>query len=188
MRAAAIVPGLVVVVAVGGGGCRPSVPGDGRLVLVRVERSLATLPVQVVRDDGALVTASLAPYVADGMRYWDVVGARLRTVAQATATDGPVAAELDVVADSALERACDGAPAFYSALDGAVHVDREQLCARGDAWYPEVELRALFAHEAGHALGLEHEPAGAGVMAQRCWLPALSGADVAQFERAHAPR
>lgn len=178
MRAAAIMLGLVVGVA-----CRPSVPGDGRLVLVRVDAALATLPVQVVRDDGSPATVSLEAYVAGGIRYWDAVGARLRTIAQRTPADGPVAAELDIVADSSLDRACDGAPAFYSELDGAVHVDREQLRARGDAYYPEVELRALFAHETGHALGLDHEPAGTGVMAQRCWLPALTAADVAQFER-----
>jgi hypothetical protein len=180
MRVAAIVLALV-----SAAGCRRTVPGDGRLVLVRVDAALAALPVQVVLDDGTLATASLEPYVARGVRYWDAVGARLRTVAQRTPTDGPVAADLGIVADSALDRALDGAPAFYSELDGAVHVDRAQLRAQADIYYPEVELAALFAHEAGHALGLEHERAGSGVMAQRCWLPALTATDVAQFERLH---
>ncbi|HEX9104576.1 MAG TPA: matrixin family metalloprotease [Polyangia bacterium] len=156
-------------------------------MIVRVDAALAALPVQVVLADGTLATDGLERYVARGARYWDAVGARLRTVAERTPADGPVAAELHIVADSGLDRALDGAPAFYSELDGAVHVDRAQLRARGDVYYPEVELAALFAHEAGHALGLEHEPAGSGVMAQRCWLPALTAADVAQFERVQRP-
>ena len=182
MRAFAIVLALAA-----SAGCRATVPGDGRLVLVSVDAALAVLPVHVVLGDGTLATSSLEPYVARGIRYWDPVGARLRTAQQRTPADGPVAAELRIVADSALDHALDGAPAFYSELDGTIYVDRGQLRARGDIYYHEVELTALFAHEAGHALGLVHEPTGSGVMAQRCWLPALTATDIAQFERLHTP-
>ena len=168
-------------------GCSQPLPGDGRLVRVDVDPALASTPVQVVYDDGTLATTTLGPYVARGVRYWDAVGARLRTADELAGDDAPVAAELHVVADSALDRALDGAPAFYSELDGAVHVNLEQIRSRGDAYYPEVEFAALFAHEAGHALGLGHEPACTGVMAQGCWLPALTAADVAQFARVTRP-
>src|SRR5262249_9676981 len=153
MRAGSTAAAVVVVLA--SAGCSQPLPGDGRLVRVDVDAALASTPVQVVCDDGTLATTTLGPYVARGVRYWDAVGARLRT-ADELAGDAPVAAELHVVADSALDRALDGAPAFYSELDGAVHVNLEQLRARGDAYYPEVEFAALFAHEAGHALGLGH--------------------------------
>jgi hypothetical protein len=175
-------PAAVVVVLLASAGCSQPIPGDGRLVRVDVDESVTSTIVQVVRSDGTLSRTALGPYVTRGVRYWDAVGACLRT-ADEIAPGAVIAAELHVVADSALDRALDGAPAFYSELDGAVHVDLEQLRARGDAYYPEVELAALFAHEAGHALGLLHEPECTGVMAQRCWLPALTAADVAQFTR-----
>jgi len=171
-----------VVALLASAGCSQRLPGDGRLVRVTVAASLASMSVQVVRGDGTLATAALGPYVTRGVRYWDAVGACLRTDDDI----GPgetIAAELRVVADSALDRALDGAPAFYSELDGAVHVAADELRARGDVYYPEVELTALFAHEAGHALGLAHEPPCTAVMAQRCWLPALTDADTAQFVR-----
>ena len=171
----------VVVLLLASAGCRKPIPGDGRLVLVRVDTSVASTKVQVVRADGSLATTALGPYATLGVHYWDAVGARLRT-ADERAVDESAAGELHIVADSALDRALDGAPAFYSEIDGAVHVDLDQLRARGDTYYPEVELAGLFAHEAGHALGLEHEAACTGVMAQRCWLPALTAVDVAQFE------
>jgi hypothetical protein len=162
-------------------GCRQQIPGDGRPVLVTVDESLASLPVQVVRADGTQASATLMPYVARGVRYWDAVGARLRVADDWLPGDG-IAAELRIVPASALDHALDGAPAFYSELDGAVHVDLAQLRARGGIYFPEVELRALFAHEAGHALGLDHVPHCKGVMAQHCWLDGLTSVDVAQFE------
>jgi hypothetical protein len=172
----------VVVILLASAGCSQPLPGDGRLVRVAVDASVASARVQVVGADGTLATRALGPYVTRGVRYWDAVGACLRTVDEMP-PDVAVAAELRIVADSALDRTLDGAPAFYSELDGAVHVDVEQLRARGEIYYPEVEFAALFAHEAGHALGLSHEPPCTGVMAQRCWLPALTDADIAQFAR-----
>jgi matrixin len=181
MRAGSIAA-VVVVALLASVGCSRPLPGDGRLVRVRVDASLAATMVQVVRADGTLATTALGPYVTRGVRYWDAVGACLRTDDEVPA-GAAIAAELHVVADSPLERLLDGAPAFYSELDGAVHVATDELRARGDTYYPEVEFAALFAHEAGHALGLAHEQPCTGVMAQRCWLPALTAADVAQFVR-----
>jgi hypothetical protein len=138
--------------------------------------------VQVVHEDGTLATTTLGTFVTRGMRYWDAVGARLRT-ADEVAPDEMIAAELHIATASALDHSLDRAPAFYSELDGAVYVDPEQLRARGDSYYSEVEFAALFAHEAGHALGLQHEPLCAGIMAQRCWLPRLTNVDITQFVR-----
>jgi hypothetical protein len=181
MRAGSAAAALAFVLLASAGCSRP-LPGDGRLVRVTVGASLASTWVQVVRADGTLATTALGPYVRRGVRYWDAVGACLRTDDDIT-PGNPIAAELHVVADSALDRALDGAPAFYSELDGAVHVATDELRARGDTYYPEVELTALFAHEAGHALGLAHEAPCTAVMAQGCWLPALTAIDAAQFAR-----
>ncbi len=172
----------VVVLLLGTAGCCQPVPGDGRLVRVTVDAAVASTKVQVVHADGTLATTMLGPYATCGVHYWDAVGARLRTADELAAGD-TVAAELRIVADSALDHALDGAPAFYSEIDGAVYVDLDQLRARGDTYYPEVEFAGLFAHEAGHALGLVHEPECTGVMAPGCWLPALTAVDVAQFGR-----
>ncbi len=174
-----------VIVLLASAGCGQRLPGDGRLVRVTVEPALASTMVQVLRADGTPATTALGAYITRGVHYWDAAGARLRT-ADELAPDAPIAAELHVVADSALDRALDGAPAFYSELDGAVHVAVDELRARGDTYYPEVEFAALFAHEAGHALGLAHERPCTAVMAQRCWLPALTAVDIARLDQQRA--
>lgn len=164
-------------------GCRTSVPGDGRLVLVVVDDAVSTLPINVVGADGTLGQGQLGDYVAQGVRYWDAVGARLRTPEQVTAEDGEPAATLHVVVASSTEHLFDGAPAFYADVDGEIHVDLAQFRAKGSTYYTATEFAAMFAHESGHALGLDHEPGCSGVMSQKCWLPALTAADVAQFAR-----
>lgn len=164
-------------------GCRHPVPGDGRLVLVQVDDALAALPVNVAQPDGTLAQAQLGDYIAQGVRYWDATGARLRTPEQVTADDGEPAATLQIVVASSVDHSLDGAPAFYADIDGQIHVDPAQFRAKDGTYYAAVEFAAMFAHEAGHALGLDHEPGCTGVMSQQCWLPALTDADVAQFGR-----
>ncbi len=139
------------------------VPGDGRLVLV---------------EPDAVVEAAFGGALARGVRYWDLVGARLRTPGEVIDPD-VAAATLAVRSEGTRDRSADPVLAWYSESDGAIHVpvaELEGLGLGGD------ELTALLAHEAGHALGLGHIAEAAGVMSPHVPpLHSITQADGAEF-------
>jgi hypothetical protein len=165
-------------------GCRCPVPGDGRLVLVTLDDRILEHLVGVALTDRG-VSQPLGPFVARGARYWDSVGARLRTpdqLADYEWNEAPSARTVHVEPTNGIEHAFDGAIAFYSDLDGFIRVDlsNPELDPRY-GFYRPIDFESLFAHELGHALGLDHEPGCSGVMSPGCSLESLSSADVAQF-------
>lgn len=155
-------------------GCHDYVPGDGRLVLIHMSPTVAkatvtahlpcTLPYYCTDGSvcgttcGGMAAPSedmtLEEAAAAGARYWDGVGARLRVEGHLDADDAQLspAARLDVVPDDGATGAPAGHPvAWYSTVDGKVHVILPfRLDGSRDVY------NALFAHELGHAVGLEH--------------------------------
>jgi hypothetical protein len=165
-------------------GCRCPVPGDGRLVLVTLDERIVEHLVGVALTDRG-VSQPLGPFVARGARYWDKVGARLRTLDQLAYDEQDEAARARTVhiePTSGIEHAFDDAIAFYSDLDGFIRVDlsNPELDAN-HGFYRPIDFESLFAHELGHALGLDHEPGCSGVMSPGCSFDELSSIDVAQF-------
>lgn len=140
-------------------GCAAPIPGDGRLVLLDIDRGVASVLIggtgcesDGITSDGCVPfsPASVSQYVRLGSHVWDPLGARLRTNEEA-GNETP-AAVLHIVANGGSPPPGDGtACAMWSPVDGAIHVPVPEPCA-GDPKF----LTYLFAHELGHAMGLDH--------------------------------
>lgn len=137
------------------GGCASPVPGDGRLVSVEVDPAIADVLIGAGGYHCAGSTCAswspqpLSVYVGRGLRYWDSVGAQLRLNTE-VGNRFP-AAVLHVVAGGDDAPAGEAPAAWWSQVDGNIHVTWPMVLSGDDTAYA-----SLFAHEAGHALGLNH--------------------------------
>ncbi|HZS37824.1 MAG TPA: matrixin family metalloprotease [Polyangia bacterium] len=154
--------GFVLVLTVAAG-CRVVVPGDGRVVLVEPDEA---------------VDAAYSIELKRSVHFWDVTGACFR-VREELVDGEPIAARVPFVADGARSNAADPQLAWYAEAEGRVHVpigELQELDVDHD------ELTALFAHELGHALGLNHLPQQVALMAPHVpALQQLTDADVREF-------
>jgi hypothetical protein len=163
-------------------GCAAHAPGDGRLVAVRLSPAVADYQVAPDNDatGGKLPAVSLSSFAADGVHYWDAVGAQLRVGADET----QAAFVLEVVPDDGGVGAPTDAEGWFDNVDGKIHV---VLPLRFSG--PPATYRSFFAHEAGHALGLDHVSGEAGrglnVMHPVDTCDRLGELDRAAFERLH---
>jgi hypothetical protein len=177
---------LAATLATAAGGCAPRIPGDGRLVLVAFEPGVEARQV----DTAELGPVTFGEAIDAGAQYWDVVGARVRTRYDLTAAERAVA-EDEAAATLTFRCATDtqrsledllyriDAFAWYNESDGEIYVD----CGGPDRGYEWTWLTAAFAHEIGHAMGLDHVSGHAIMNAAGSDYSAIQTADKAEFCR-----
>lgn len=176
-----------VIMAVWVCGCAARVPGDGRLVVVTVDDAVGEKLVSVVDADGHVSARPFAEAVSAGARYWDSVGARLRTYDALTTAEWneKPAATVRIECSNAVEDLTQGnASAWIDDTDGNIRINCSDAAWKANNVYTAPQLAALFAHELGHALGLPHAAGAdhAAVMSPHSAItPALLPADVALF-------
>jgi hypothetical protein len=173
----AVLAAAMLVSAMLASACRVVVPGDGRLVAIEVAPDIADHEVQIFTGRHTSEAHRLGEYVAAGAHYWDAVGARLRT-ADEIGEEVPAVTVRIEVADAFTSAFSDGHPAWYGYTDGAVHVVLDGYFDQGFA----PSYSSLFAHELGHALGLDHISGDAVMHPGESWRR-LQAADVEQFHR-----
>lgn len=164
------------------GGCGAGVyyPGD-RLVYVTLDLAFTTL--MVADNDGTVKPAALL--IGDGLRYWDVMGARLRTRWQLTPEDDLTGApELHITYGH--DESNGGRDGVYYP-DGTLYL-YDTLLNDGVA----DNLRDCAAHETGHAMGLNHTPGDPDAVMNPATRPRtkIDDTDMRQFMQvvwSHAP-
>lgn len=146
---------LLVIVANGCSNRRIVYPGDGSLVIVDIDADVDRTPVTVQGS----ANQTVGDAIRKAIRYWDQAGARLRTVDQLTDTDAssvPDAVHLTVTSqldEAAIEKGFD---AFYNYDTGNIQLFLQRWATTDlttRQWY---WLVVTIAHEAGHAIGLDH--------------------------------
>jgi hypothetical protein len=164
---------LLALVAVGlsDSGCSVRYPAD-QLVLVTLDSAFSTHYIGGVAE-GTLI--------AEGIRYWDVCSARLRTQQQIVDSDGPVAGVLHINRsewDDSLFG--DAAAGQYDTGSGEITMNAWALVQ-----LPPYAIRTEAAHETGHAMGLAHVADRDAVMYYRLNADTeITNADAAEFFRA----
>jgi hypothetical protein len=173
-------------------GCRPVVyPGDGRLVVVDVDPELDGCWLSLA-DGKSLAVGSV---VRRGIRYWDAAGARTR------ANDHAVDAGVETAAphlrirgdcsDAGLAANQNADPtistAQYEPANGNIELFLRYWVVRDVDEETLTSMCSTVAHEAGHAIGLDHVPEIDAVMSARRWWGhariELSAADRGEWER-----
>ncbi len=134
-------------------------PGNGETVIVDIDPELDACPLTLA--DGTSTTVGAA--IRFGIRYWDATGACLRTADQLTHEKvGANARRLHVWSnDSAHDAGTNVAThgeqlAAYRHNYGDVEVHLSRLQTQGLSDFYWTQFVVTFAHETGHALGLDH--------------------------------
>lgn len=169
-----------------GAGCSARVPGDGRLVLILVDADVADLLVPAVDSSGSVPgMVRLGSAICAGVRYWDEVGAHLRCPEDVAPNDPVEAASVRVVRAPAVDELFDDGFAWFNHVDGKIYAPTDRMLAESAASTKKFSYNSwasIFAHEAGHALGLQHEDVGGIIMNPNAtWRSGLAPEDKAQF-------
>lgn len=170
--------GLFLAVAISAGGCGGGLRGDGTLAVLEISDELhsmtwAAFDSTYTDAHGSVTTHHAGGDMVDafcaGAHLWDALGAQVRCRREVPGQHA--ATSVAVVVSGQWEY--PGEAAWFNATDGKIHFATMQ-------WSDDVGARAAAAHEIGHALGLNHEPAG-NLMAPDIDSPELTDADKAQF-------
>ena len=164
-------------------GCAARIPGDGRLVLVTADETLANTTYPFKDANGNAGTIRVGDALRKGVHYWDALGAKLRTAEDITPEDGEPVATLHYKVASALDELFVGADSWYSTVDGDVHIPIDRLGVRDtQEGFTDLTVTADLAHEAGHALGLMHISDTSALMYRAAsWRDDLSASDKVEF-------
>lgn len=132
-------------------GCLRYYPGDGQLVLVTLDDAFYRN--SITDTDGTQHVE--ADDIEQGLLWWNVVGARLRTKNQIELTDLlqiDKAPRLHISrSDTQTSLIGGGEAGQYDSLTGEV-----TLYAWAVIELDQAQLRCAAAHEVGHAMGLQH--------------------------------
>lgn len=152
-------------------GCRPIYPAD-RLVIVELSPTLE--PLRLRTSAGWSKVADLA---REGIHYWNQLGAELKLRDELTPFDDPGAPVLRFH-EGTLSPDLDG---YFDWQSAQITIDMRKFYAG----LPSLFVASMFAHEAGHALGLDHVAEPRAIMFH---IPGAlaepSPADDAEFHRA----
>lgn len=143
-------------------GCgRVVYPGNGHLILVEFDTDLDLCPITVGRD----VPTTAGVLFRTGLRYWDAAGVRLRTEDQllpseytemANAPKLRVRGDTCKSAETKIAERTKNTLAQYNDEKGDIQIFLRywpitRLTPLGVEWFS-----SFMAHEAGHAIGLDH--------------------------------
>lgn len=166
-------------------GCAARLPGDGRLVIVTVDDAVAQKMVSVVDAAGHVSPRPFGEAASAGARYWDAVGVRLRTYDALTPAEWneTPAAIVNIQCASAVETSVEGEHfGWQSPVDGNIRIECDSDVYKPGNAFTADQLAAAFAHELGHALGLNHVQDSHAVMYRdSAATPTITAADRAEF-------
>lgn len=143
-------------------------PGDGQLVIVDVDPALdqCSIVLSAIPNVRSTESSTVGNAVRVGIRYWDQVGVRLRTVDQLTASDQPdiaTALHLRIFGDCADIGTAANAQFSTNTKLAEYHFSTGQIELYLNYWnvnYIDEKgwlwVTMKIAHEAGHAIGLDH--------------------------------
>jgi hypothetical protein len=162
MPTALIIVGLAVLIGIVSG-CNTAgivFPGNGQLVIVDIDPAIDTLA--VTTNEGGQTT--VGAMIRKGIRYWDVAGARIRTLDQILPTEQAEVANAPRLlftgdisdAEAESDKASSVRTAQYEPGNGIVRLllrywKLHNLDVRWQWWWV-----MTLAHETGHAIGLAH--------------------------------
>jgi hypothetical protein len=136
------------------GGCVTYYPGDGHLVIVELDPAFSE---HVVQDSGGMMWTE-AEAIGQGIRFWDSVGAHLRTRAQLTLDDNLQAQSAPVLQVFRNDAIIGNEAGDYEPMGGIINLYSISLATVAPV------VRDAAAHETGHAMGLGHVNEAAAVM------------------------